>query len=73
MRVTGFVAPPPGNAYRQSQLPIPGSRGLAVLKQEAEETEVGRDLALLLWRPAILYLAVISMIALPGLAGFFAL
>jgi hypothetical protein len=71
--VTGFVAPPAGNAYRQSLLPIPGSKGLTVVKQEAEETKVGRDLALLLWRPAILYLAVISLIALPGLAGFFAL
>jgi hypothetical protein len=73
VRALGFVAPPVGNAFRHSHLPIPGSKGLVLLKLEPEEGQVWRDLALLLWRPVVLYLAVISLIALPGLAGFFAL
>lgn len=73
VRVTGFVAPPEDNAFRRSELPVPGSRGLVLVKLDDEETSVSSDLALILWRPAILYLAIMSIVALPGLAGFLAL
>ena len=72
VRVTGFVAPPRDNAFRRSELPVPGSRGLVLVKLDDEETSLSSDLALLLWRPAILYLAIMSIVALPALAGFLA-
>jgi hypothetical protein len=70
VRVSGFVAPPKDNAFRRSELPVPGSRGLVLVKLDDDETSLSSDLALILWRPAILYLAIMSIVALPGLAGF---
>jgi hypothetical protein len=73
VRATGFVAPPGDNPFRRSEMPLPGSRGIVVVKASADEANLWRELALVLWRPALLYVAVISLVALPGLAGFFAL
>ncbi len=73
VQVVGFVAPQSDNVFRQSELPVPGSRGLVLVKLDEEATSVRRELALILWRPAVLYLAIISVVALPGLAGFLAL
>ncbi len=73
VKVFGFVAPPAGNAFRQAQAPIAGTKGLVLLKLDEKKAGLFQELALATWRPAILYIAVISIIALPGLAGFFAL
>lgn len=73
VRATGFVSPRSDNAFRRGGMPVPGSEGIVLSKIENKEIDVWQDLALIVWRPAILYLAIVSLIALPGLAGFFAI
>jgi hypothetical protein len=66
--VAGFVAPPGGDPFRRSAALVPGRHGVVVTRIPDESASFAA-LALALWRPAIAYLVVVTIAALPGLAA----
>ena len=70
VRVSGFVAPPAGDPFRRSAVPIAGSGGIVVTRNPADARGFGA-IALALWRPCVAYVLVVVAIALPALAAAF--
>jgi hypothetical protein len=64
VRATGYVEGPCDGPFRQSSLPVPSSRGVIV--ELAAETQPRNNAVLAIWRPCLLYLAVVTVIAIPG-------
>jgi len=64
VRATGFVESPCDGPFRQSSLPVPSSRGVIV--ELAADTPPSHNAVLAVWRPCLLYLAVVTVIAIPG-------
>jgi hypothetical protein len=66
--VEGFVTPPAGDPFRRSAVLVPGRNGIIVTRMP-DESRTFAALALALWRPAIAYLIVTTIAALPGLVA----
>lgn len=72
VRVSGLVLPTGENAYRSSSLPTAGTNGIVVVKEQEEQGHYWREITLACWRPVVLYLFVSALVALSGLAVYFA-
>ncbi len=66
--VHGLVPAEGGGPFRASSLPLPGPDGMVVVKCE-ESVKFWREFTLLAWRPTILFFAVGTIVAIPGLLG----
>jgi len=65
--VAGYEDAGGDGIYRSSPVPVPSSEGVIVYARG--EYKVLEGLALLLWRPCLLYLVATTAIAIPGLVG----
>lgn len=65
--VSGYVEPAGDGVYRRHALPVPGPHGLVITCARAPKETVWRDIQLIMWRPCVLYLLVVSAAALPGM------
>ena len=66
--VHGFEHRHEDGPFRASHLPLPGPRGIVVVKTEPS-VQFWREVSLLAWRPIVLYLVIGAIVALPGLLG----
>ena len=65
--VAGYVSSTEDSAFRKNPAPIPSASGVIVYGPGQHRPLA--SMALLLWRPCVLYLIATSSIALPGLVG----
>ncbi len=64
----GYEAPSGGQPFRDAQIPVPGSRGIALAAPGAAPGGLAQ-IALIAWRPCVAYLLILLGIGLPALAG----
>lgn len=69
--VHGFTKNHADGPFRASHLPQPGKRGIVAVKTEPS-VQFWREFSLLVWRPTIAYLAIGTIVAIPGLVGLYA-
>ncbi len=73
VEVWGLESAPKEGAFRSSPLPVPGACGIVVRKLLKQPSSPWQEMTLTTWRPIMFYLFVVSLVALPGLAGYLGL